>query len=120
MQTHTIERPQWKQTFDSLTRVYDGSTASLEILSPERGAQFEVEEQPLRGITYDASGIELHFATRDGQRIVHRISHPKQVQFEEGDDGLVQAVEIESDDDPRAVLRLHAPLASHLLGRGEA
>lgn len=120
MQTHTIDRPQWKRTFDSLSRVYDGSTASLEILNPDRGAQFEVEEQPLRGITYDASGIELEFATRDGGRVIHRIAHPKRVMFEEGDDGLVQAVEFESEDDPRAVLRLHAPLASHLLGTGEA
>ena len=115
MDTHTISPPQWKSTFDSLSRIYDGATASLEILTAELGAQFEIENQPLRGISYDKSGIELHFATRDGKHLVHRIADPKQVQIEESDDGLLAAVGIESADKQRTVLRFGAPKASKLL-----
>jgi len=115
MDTHTISPPQWKSTFDSLSRIYDGSTASLEILTPDLGAQFEIENQPLRGISYDKTGIELHFATRDGKHLVHRIADPKQVQIEESDDGLLAAVGIESADKMRTVLRFGAPKASNLL-----
>ncbi|HEY3054470.1 MAG TPA: DUF5335 family protein [Thermoanaerobaculia bacterium] len=116
MDTHTISPPQWKTTFDSLSRIYDGASASLEVLTPDLGAQYEIENQPLRGISYDKSGIELHFTTRDGQHLVHRIADPKQVQIEESDDGLVAAVGIESAGKLRSVLHFSAPKASRLLG----
>jgi hypothetical protein len=95
--------------------VYEGSSATLEILDPDLGAQFEVEDEPLRGITFDASGIEMDFQTRDGQHLMHRISHPKSVQIDEDDNGLVVALQIDADDDPRNVLRLHSPIATRLL-----
>lgn len=115
MRTHSIAREAWQSTFDSLSRVYDSESASLEVLRPDLGAQFEIERQPFRGISYDADGIELHFTPRGGRHFVHRIAHPRRVQIEEGDDGLIVAFAIESDDDPRIVLRLDAPLASTLL-----
>ena len=120
MQTHTIAPANWRNTLDSLSRIADGSSGSLEILRDDMGAQYEVEEVPLRGISCDSSGIELHFALRDGRHFVHRIEHPRSVKLEEQDDGTIAALEIDSDDDPRAVLRFHAPLASRLLPRGEA
>jgi hypothetical protein len=120
MRTHTISQDGWTTFFDSVSRIYEGSHGSLEILSPGLGAQFEIENQPLRGISYDKTGIELHFTARDGKHLVHRIANPKRVQVEEGDDGLVEAVAFESDGDPRAVLRFQSPIASHLLPRGEA
>ena len=120
MRTHTISQDEWKTFFDSVSRIYDGSSGSLEILSPDLGAQYEIENQPLRGISYDKTGIELHFTARDGKHLTHRIANPKRVQVEEGDDGLVEAVAFESDGDPRAVLRFQSPIASHLLPRGEA
>lgn len=115
MHTHTIPPPQWRTVLDSLSRVYDGATATLEVLDPNLGAQAEVEEVPLRGITYDAGGIEIDFQTRDGGHLVHRIAHPKSVQVEEADNGFVVAIQFDSDNDPRNVLRLHSPVASKLL-----
>ena len=116
MQTHTISRPQWKSTFDSISRIYDGAHASVEVLQDDLGAQFEVEEEPLRGISYDTSGIELHFNTRDGRHLVHRIAHPSQVMVEEDDAGLLAALDIESGDEPRTIVRFQAPRPSRLIG----
>ncbi len=115
MRTHSIAREAWQSTFDSLSRVYDGESASLEVLRPDLGAQFEIERQPFRGISYDTDGIELHFAPRDGRHFVHRVARPPRVQIEERDHGLIDAFAIDTDDDPRIVLRLGAPLASTLL-----
>ena len=115
MQTHEIAPQKWQSTFDSLSRIYDGANASVEILDSEIGAQMEVEDQPLRGISYDTSGIEIHFTTRDGRHLVHIIPHPKQVMIEEGEGGLLAALQIESSDDPRAILRFRSPVASKLL-----
>lgn len=117
MYTHQVSRERWKSVFDSLSRAYEGSTASLEVLDDDRGAQMEIEEQPLRGISYDASGIELIFATRDGGHFAHRISDPLRVEIEEGNDGLVDAIGIVSASEPQTILRLHAPVSSKLLPR---
>ena len=115
MPTHAIAREAWQSTFDSLTRIYRGDKASVEILRPDLGAQFEIERQPFRGISYDPSGIELHFDARDGRHLVHRIAHPRRVQIEQRDDGFIVAFAIESDDDPNTILHLEAPLAASLL-----
>jgi uncharacterized protein DUF5335 len=117
METREISRQQWKSTFDSLSRIYDGSNASLEILDGARGAQMEIEDQPLRGISYDTTGIELVFSTRDGGHLAHRIANPERVQIEEGDDGLIAAIGIVSAGEPQTILRLSSPVASKLLPR---
>jgi hypothetical protein len=115
LQTHTVSPPRWKSIFDSFSRVYDGSSATLEVLDPERGAQREVEEQPFRGISYDSEGITLHFAPRGAPHLAHIVAHPTAVLFEEGDDGFVAAMEIEASDEPPIILHLHAPVPSRLL-----
>jgi hypothetical protein len=120
LRTHTIVQPEWRKTFDSLSRIYIGSTATLEVLTPDLGAQMEIEEEPLTGLTYDKSGIELSFVTKGGHHLTHLVSHPKRVQFEEGEDGILSAVEIESDDDPKLVLRLHPPDPRKLLPSDQA
>lgn len=113
--TRILQRPQWHDIFDSMSRIYDGVSATLEILTADLGAQFEVEKLPLRGITYDASGIELFFATRDGQQFVHRISNPVRVQIEEYPNGLVAAIEFDSANDPQRILHLTFPPGTRLL-----
>ena len=118
MQTRTIAPDRYKSFFDSLSRIYQGSTATLEFVAEDLGDQFEVEEQPLSGVSYDKSGLELHFVARDGSHLTHRIERPKRVQLEEGDSGLVEALAIESDGDPRAIVRFHPPVASRLLAAG--
>jgi Family of unknown function (DUF5335) len=119
MQTRTITPTQWGSFFNSLSRIYDGVPASLEILQPDMGAQFEVEDQPLRGISYDVSGVALHFATRGTGHLVHRVPKPSQVQFEEDDAGLVAAIDIDSDDG-RVILRFNSRKAARLLDAGNA
>jgi Family of unknown function (DUF5335) len=117
VETRELSRDKWTETFDSLSRIYGGATATLEILDGVLGAQIAVAERPLRGITCDASGIEMIFVTRDGLHLAHRISRPQRVQIEERDDGYVAAICIVSSSEPETILHLHAPLPSRLLPR---
>jgi Family of unknown function (DUF5335) len=117
VETRELSRDRWTEMFDSLSRIYGGSTATLEILDGDLGAQMMVEERPLRGITCDASGIEMIFVARNGLHLAHRISAPQRVQIEERDDGYVAAIGIVSSSEPETILRLHEPLASRLLPR---
>src|SRR2546430_14589605 len=108
MHNHSIPEPQWKSVFDSLSRIYDGTPSSLEILAGDVGAQYQVENQPFRGVDYDRTGNQVHFATRDGSELVHPIAHPNDGQIAETDSGLIAAMQIASDGDPVAVGRLPA------------
>jgi hypothetical protein len=114
MQTRTVLPERWESFFDSFSRVYAGSQATLEVVAPDLGAQMEVEETPFSGISYDTSGLELHFATSSGH-LVHRVTKPTGVVLEESDDGRVSAIDIRSDGEPEMILRLHSPVASRLL-----
>lgn len=98
METRTVSRESWQSYFDSFSRIYAGSRATLEILSGDFGAQMEVEDAPLTGISCDLTGLELHFLTREG-RLVHRIASPLRISIEEREDGLVAAIEIASEGD---------------------
>jgi hypothetical protein len=115
MQTRSLPAAGWQRFFDSLSRIYQGSTATLEVLTPDLGAQMEIEEEPLAGISYDRTGLEIHFATRGRGHLTHRVARPTNVHIEERDDGLVSAVEVEGEGEPRIIVRLHAPVASRLL-----
>jgi hypothetical protein len=115
MQTHSIERSAWQYILDSMSRIYEGSTATLEILTEDLGAQMEIERQPLRGMTYDTTGIALYFMTRDGSHFVHRIANPRRVMLEERGDGLVTAIEIDSGGESLVILHLSLPDPHRLL-----
>jgi hypothetical protein len=115
MQTRTVSSEGWEQFFDSFSRIYMGSRATLEILADDLGAQMEVEDMPLTGISFDTSGLELHFQTREGH-LVHRIASPARIAIEERSDGLVAAIEIcSTDGEPDTILRLSTLVASRLL-----
>lgn len=117
VETRELSRENWTKIFDSLSRICAGSTATLEILDGDLGAQMEIEERPLNGITCDASGIEMIFVTRDGLHLAHRIATPERVHIEERDDGFVAAIGIVSSSELVTILHLHEPLPSRLLAR---
>jgi hypothetical protein len=115
METRTVLRETWQSFFDSFSRIYAGSRATLEILSGDLGAQMEVENAPLTGVSCDRTGVELHFLTHEGH-LVHRIASPLRISIEEGEDGLIAAIGIGSaGDDVETILRLMAPIPSRLL-----
>jgi hypothetical protein len=114
METRTVSPERWQNFFDSLSRIYAGSRATLEVLTRDLGAQMEVEDIPLTGISYDRSGLELHFRARSGH-LVHRIVKPERVAIEERVDGLIAAIQIAVEGEPEMILRLDAPMPSRLL-----
>jgi hypothetical protein len=114
MQTRTLARSEWTKFFDSLSRIIAGSRATLEVLTDDLGAQMEVEESPLSGISYDPSGLEFHFVTRTGH-LVHRIENPERIEVEEPDDGLISALKVQAPGEPVFILRLKAPVDWRLL-----
>jgi hypothetical protein len=82
--------------------------ASIEVLSPELGEQFESEGVRLLGITYDRHDNSLEFELESGD---HRVYNPREVWVLEDKDGFVSGVEVvRSDGEKEVVTVRRAPL----------
>src|SRR5207247_3903438 len=53
MQTVVIPRADWRATLDEFSSCHEGWRVSLELLTPELGAQHEIEDLPLRGVAVE-------------------------------------------------------------------
>src|SRR4051812_10410925 len=51
MQTVVIPRADWRAKLDEFSTVHQGWRVSLELLEPSLGAQPEIDDLPLRGVT---------------------------------------------------------------------
>jgi len=110
MHTKQIPVADWRRTLDDLSRSYDGAIASVEILGGEVGAEEEVHEQPLRGITSDPSGVTIRFEKPGGLRLDHCVAHPQKLRIVETDEGAVMAIEIEDDEGMHSLVRFRSPV----------
>jgi hypothetical protein len=110
MHTKQIPITDWRRTLDSLSRSYDGALVSLEILGGEVGAEEEVHDQPLRGITSDRTGVTVQIEKLGGLRLDHRVADPQKLRIVETDEGAVIAIEIEDDGGMYSVVRFRSPV----------
>jgi len=113
MKTKEIPKNEWSEFFDSFSRNYEGWLVDVEILGPEIGAQVEVRETPLEGITDEwdevaGSTIMIMTGARPEGHMTHSITHPKSVSLEQTDDGSHAALAITSNDGIMALLRFRA------------
>lgn len=115
MHTKQIPMADWRRTLDDLSRSYDGALVTLEILGAEVGAQQEVHDQPLRGITSDPSGVIVQIEQAGGLYLDHRIAHPQALWIVENEESAVMAIEIEDDGGMRSLVRFRSPVRPKIL-----
>jgi hypothetical protein len=117
--TQAIPREQWSNFFDSFSRQHEGWLATLEIFDNEIGAQEEARELPLSGISLssaeDEDSIALMLGKEPGDHITHIIEKPEQVWVEQTPEGVNAALEIESKDKTKALLRFRSPVLPELV-----
>ena len=100
----TVEVPQkdWFRTFDEFSANHQDAVFSLEVLAPAIGAQEEIRELPLLGITAETDAreatITIAAALPDGGQITHVIHAPTHVRIERTNDGADVAVQVESGE----------------------
>lgn len=115
MQTQEIPRQEWKSFFDSFSRQHEGWLATLEVFSSDIGAQEAAHELPLEGVsvaseTETAESITISLGKTPEDHISHTITEPQHVWLEKTDAGADAALEIESDDQPKTLLRFRSPV----------
>ena len=109
MPTVEIPREDWVRQLNEFTNIHEGWLVSLDILSTELGAQPEIDNLPLLGVSADRidhdGTIVVSVAGSASEHFTHIIENVARIYVERTDDGADAALEIESADGTRTILR---------------
>jgi uncharacterized protein DUF5335 len=120
MPTQEIPRAEWNNFFDSFSRQHEGWLATLEVFAPDIGAQEEARELPLEGISIASEGgsaetIAINLGKSPEDHITHVISAPEHVWLEQTSGGANAALEIESENQTKTLLRFRSALPAEMV-----
>jgi len=119
MSTQEIPREQWHKFFDSFSRQHEGWLVTLEVLQPDLGAQKEVDDLPFEGISHASTDeldtIAIILGRTPNERVTHTIAEAEHVWLETTAQGADAALEIESRDDSKALLRFRSAIPPELV-----
>lgn len=112
--TREITPAEWPGFLDAFSRVHHGWRARVDVLGDEFGAQEETDHLPLMGIATDARDprrqrITITLGTSPDDHVSHAIDRPSKMFLEQSDAGADQALEIESADGTKTLLRFLDP-----------
>jgi len=114
MLTREIPRNEWIKFFDDFSKQHQGWVVIVEVISPELGDQEEINGLPLVGISADAKDgenrIEIMVGGKPEAHLTHIIESPKRVWVKEAEEEAHEAVDVESEDGTKTILRFrHIP-----------
>lgn len=110
MRTVEIPREAWVRQLNEFTAIHEGWLVSLDVLGPELGAQPEIVNLPLVGVSADRiddhdGTIAVSVMVSATGHFTHVIQGVTRIYVERADDGADAALEIESGDGTRTILR---------------
>jgi hypothetical protein len=109
MRTTEIPRADWSRVLAEFNATHDGWLVSLDILSPDLGAQPDIIDLPLVGVTFEdlhAGTLTISAGRSAVPEITHTIQAPNHLWVERTDAGADAALAIESADGATSILRL--------------
>ena len=120
MSTQEIPREDWNNFFDVFSRQHEGWLATLEIFGPEVGAQEEAHQLPFEGISIASGGngadaIAINLGKTPEDHVTHTITKPEHVWLEQTSGGANAALEIESENQNKALLRFRSALPPEMV-----
>ena len=119
MATQEIPRDEWTTFFDGFSRQHEGWLATLEVMGTDIGAQQEARDLPLGGITATSKGsapesIAISLGNTAQDHVTHTITGPTRVWLEQTSQGANAALEIESADERKTLLRFRSSLPAEM------
>jgi hypothetical protein len=106
--TIEVPRSDWSRALNEFSAIHEGWLISLEIVSAAIGAQREITDLPLVGLTFEATngGTVTVSAGRLGSaHITHTIREPHHIWIERTAAGADAALAVESADGAKTILR---------------
>ena len=115
MQTREVPKDQWATFFGDMGKpdqLSDYGPITIEALGEDVGDQVVARQRPFVGVTFETKGSgagRIEIMAGDNQsNISHTIESPKAVRLEVSDDGRVQAMQIEGEDEPTTLVYFRA------------
>ena len=109
MQTVEITHADWARRLNEFTAVHDGWLISVDVLSPETGAQRQIDNLPLLGVSADRinhdGSVAVSVARPGGAHFTHVIREVKRIYIEQTNDGADAGLQIESGDGTKTIVR---------------
>lgn len=108
MRNRLVPKSEWFQFFGDFSRRHQGRPTTVHVLSPRIGSQVEARNMPLKGIVSRAGtegAISIHLGSAPPRsNIEHEIDEPRQVWLELSEEGIEEALEVESEDGTKTVV----------------
>ena len=112
MQTFEIPREAWVHHLNEFTTIHEGWLVSLDVLGPEIGAQPEIHNLPLLGVSADRAShdgtVAVSVARSATEHFTHVIHAVARIYLERTNDGADAALQIESVDGTKTIVRFRA------------
>jgi hypothetical protein len=112
MPIYEVPRQDWTGELDQFTTTHEGWLVSLEIFGPYLGAQPEIVNMPLLGVSADRvnhdGAIAISVARSAADHFTHIVHNVSRIFIERTHDGTTAALLIESTDATRTVVQLRA------------
>ena len=119
MSTIEVTRNDWTSFFDTFSKQHEGWLASLEVLGDQIGAQHEVIELPLEGISVNAEedpeSLIISFGKTPEDHVTHTVQRPRHVWVNQTVEGAHESLEIEEEDNRKTLLRFRSPVRPELV-----
>ena len=120
MATQEISHDEWTTFLDRFSRQHEGWLVTLEVFAPDIGAQEEARELPLEGISAAAKDSEpktiaISVGKTPEDHVTHTITEPTRVWLEQTSEGANAALEIESADGAKTLLRFRSALPPEMV-----
>jgi len=117
MNTEEIPRDEWIQFLDEFTREHQGWPVNVEVLDEELGAQTQVRDAPLQGISADVRpagnhNVSIIVGEEQNPSLTHIVPNTRHVRVARSEDGDDEALEIEAADGSRTLVRFQLPHAA--------
>jgi hypothetical protein len=113
--TKEIPREGWDRFFARFSNDHETQFVAVEVMGSDIGAQVEGRSLLLSGISRadeDSQSLALMFDSVNGEHLTHMVDRPTRVWVQRAPDNTDEALEIESADGSRTLLRFGPPDAS--------
>jgi hypothetical protein len=119
MPTQEIPRDEWTTFLDTFSRQHEGWLSTVEIWGTDIGAQEEARNLPLEGISVSRDSVPQTIAISLGNdaedHVTHTITNPTRIWLEQTSEGANAALEIESADEVKTLLRFRSALPADMV-----
>ncbi len=108
MATRKLDRSEWKDYFDRVSKALGAKLVEIEVASLDIGDQVEGEWIPFQGIAYDHKDDLVEVVL---EKVDHMVRRPREVYVDEDPAEGLRSLEIVDGEGRKHLLTLKTPLA---------